>query len=451
MTNFMIFQFPEFLNRALDGKKFKTPTEVQEKIIPLIKQGKSVIAQSQTGSGKTHAFLLPLLEKVDPDKQEVQVVITAPSRELAQQIYEEASFLANYSQKEIRVAKFFGGTDKKRQVEKLQQQQPHVVIGTPGRLLDLIKEQALKVHTAFALVLDEADMILDLGFLKEVDQIAAFLAPQSQFLVFSATIPEKLRPFLKKYLDHPQLVEITPEKKIANAIENILISTKGSEKNQLIFKLLTMGQPYLAFVFVNTKKRVEELSEFLKEKGLKVAKIHGDIPARERKRVMKQIQNLDYQFVVATDLAARGIDIEGISLVINDDLPQDLDYFIHRIGRTGRNQLKGTAITLYVPGEEALVAELEGQGIEFIPKSLKNGELVTTYDRNRRKKRADTAKTELDPTLIGLVKKKKKKIKPGYKKEIQRAIVKDKQQKTKANKRQQLRNQRKNRKKNSEY
>lgn len=451
MTNFKIFQFPDFLNQALAGKKFKTPTEVQEKIIPLIKQGKSVVAQSQTGSGKTHAFLLPLLEKINPDKQEVQVVITAPSRELAQQIYTEASFLANYSQKEIRVAKFFGGTDKKRQMEKLQQQQPHLVIGTPGRLLDLIKEQALKIHTASALVLDEADMILDLGFLKEVDQIAAYLAPQSQFLVFSATIPEKLRPFLKKYLGRPELVEIKPEKKIATAIENILISTKGSEKNQLIFKLLTMGQPYLAFVFVNTKNRVEELSEYLKEKGLKVAKIHGDIPARERKRVMKQIQNLDYQFVVATDLAARGIDIEGISLVINDDLPQDLDYFIHRIGRTGRNQLKGTAITLYVPGEEALVAELEGQGIEFIPKALKNGELVATYDRNRRKKRTDTAKTELDPTLIGLVKKKKKKIKPGYKKEIQRAIIKDKQQKTKANKRQQLRQQRKNRKKNSEY
>ncbi|WP_071131579.1 DEAD/DEAH box helicase [Enterococcus timonensis] len=448
--NFSEFQFPTFLNKALDRKKFAEPTDVQAKVIPMIQRNKSVVVQSQTGSGKTLAFLLPLLEKITPDSH-VQVVITTPSRELAEQIYEEAKFFSADADFDLKVARFFGGTDKMRQIEKLGNQQPQVVIGTPGRLLDLINAKALKVHTAFALVVDEADMTLDFGFLKEVDQIAGLFGKGSQFLIFSATIPEKLRPFLKKYLDNPTIVEIAPDNKIAPAIENYLISTKGHEKNEVIYHLLTMGQPYLVFIFANTKQRVDELTSFLQEKGLKVAKIHGDIPPRERKRVMKQVQNLDYQFVVATDLAARGIDIEGISLVINDDLPQDLDFFIHRIGRTGRNGLSGVAITLYAPGEEQLVAQVESQGIKFIPKTFKRGDLVDDYDRNRRRKRSDTAKADIDTKIIGMVKKKKKKIKPGYKKEIQREIVKSKKQKTKIAKRQGLRTDRKTKKKNSEY
>ncbi|MGX7200487.1 DEAD/DEAH box helicase [Enterococcus nangangensis] len=449
--NFENYTFPKFLHDGLKAKKFETPTAVQEKIIPQILKGKSVVGQSQTGSGKTLAFLLPLLARINPEVQDVQVVITAPSRELANQIYHEAQFFANFSDAEIRVSRYVGGTDKKRQIAKLNHQQPHLAIGTPGRLLDLTKEQALKVHTAFALVIDEADMTLDFGFLGEVDQLAAAMSSATEFYVFSATIPEKLRPFLKKYLENPTIVEIDPAEKIATSIENILVSTKGKDKNRLIYQLLTLGQPYLAFVFANTRQRVEELGDYLKGKGLKVAKIHGDMPARERTKVMKQIQNLDYQFVVATDLAARGIDIEGISLVINDDLPQDLSFFIHRVGRTGRNNLPGTAITLYAPSEENLIVELEGQGITFVPQELKGGELVTSYDRNRREKRQRTNQKELDPTLKGLVKKKKKKIKPGYKKEIQRAVEQKRKQDTKMEKRQQERTRRKKKKSNSEY
>ena len=451
-VNFENFQFPTFLNQALAEKKFTEPTEVQTKIIPLIAAGKSVIGQSQTGSGKTLAFLLPLLAGITAETSGVQVVITAPSRELANQIYSEAESLVQFAPFELKIGRYVGGTDKKRQIEKLQHQQPQVVVGTPGRILDLVQEKALKIHTAKALVIDEADMTLDFGFLDEVDKIAAHFSGQTQFLVFSATIPEKLRPFLKKYLENPLVVEIAPENKIAPEIENLLISTKGQNRNQLIYNLLTLGQPYMAFVFANTKQRVDELSDFLKEQGLKVAKIHGDIPARERNRVMKQIQNLDYQYVVATDLAARGIDIEGISLIINDELPQDLSYFVHRVGRTGRNQLKGTAITLYAPSDDNKIAELEGQGIAFQAKVLKNSELVDSFDRNRREKRTNTNKKHAaDPKIIGLVKKKKKTIKPGYKKEIKAVIAKDKRAKTKAARRQEDRAMRKTRKKNSEY
>ncbi|MCB5951087.1 DEAD/DEAH box helicase [Enterococcus sp. BWT-B8] len=445
MSSFEQFQFQPFIMKALEEKGFKEPTEVQEKLIPVINKGKSVVGQSQTGSGKTHTFLLPLMDKIDPTLDEVSVVITAPSRELAGQIYREAVQIAQFSQPEIRVTNFVGGTDKQRQLAKLGNQQPHVVIGTPGRILDMINEQALKVHTASAFVVDEADMTLDMGFLEEVDQIAGRLPAHLQMMVFSATIPEKLRPFLKKYMENPVVEHIKPKAVISETIDNWLISTKGKDKNRLIYQLLTIGHPYLAIVFANTKQRVDEITEFLKGQGLKVAKIHGDITPRERKRVMRQVQNLEFQYVVATDLAARGIDIEGVSHVINAEIPVELDFFIHRVGRTGRNGLEGTAITLYEPSDDYMITQIEQLGISFHPKEIKNGEIVETYDRNRRTKRVKS-KDELDPTLIGLVKKKKKKIKPGYKKKIDRAISASNKQKRKVERRQQTRTARKSKK-----
>ncbi|MDH6364194.1 ATP-dependent RNA helicase CshB [Enterococcus sp. PF1-24] len=445
MASFKDFQFQPFIYEALTDKGFETPTEVQEKLIPLITRNKNIVGQSQTGSGKTHTFLLPLMNKVNPEKDEVQVVITAPSRELAGQIYQAAVQIAEFSQPAIRVTNFVGGTDKKRQLDRLQHQQPHIVVGTPGRILDIMNEQALKVHTAFAFVIDEADMTLDMGFLAEVDQIAGRLPEKLQMLVFSATIPEKLRPFLKKYMENPIIEEIRPKAVISETIDNWLISTKGKNKNRLIHQLLTIGHPYLAIVFANTKQRVDEIADYLKNQGLKVAKIHGDITPRERKRIMRQVQNLEFQYVVATDLAARGIDIEGVSHVINAEIPEDLDFFIHRVGRTGRNGLSGTAITLYTPEEDQTILAIEDLGVKFHPKEIKDGEIVATYDRKRREKR-EKSRDELDPTLIGLVKKKKKKIKPGYKKKIDRAISDSNKQKRKIERRQQTRTVRKNKK-----
>lgn len=446
MGSFQTFGFRPFLQQALKEKGFEQPITVQERLIPIIQKGKSVVGQSQTGSGKTHTFLLPLMNQLDMQSDSVQVVITAPSRELATQIYEAAVELASYSEEPIRIVNFVGGTDKARQLAKLSHEQPKIVIGTPGRILDMINEQALKIYTAKTLVIDEADMTLDMGFLADVDQIASRLPEKLQMLVFSATIPEKLRPFLKKYMANPVIEVIESKSVISDTIDNWLISTKGKDTNQLIYQLLTVGNPYMAIVFANTKKRVDEISDYLKSQGLKVAKIHGDITPRERKRVMKQVQNLEYQFVVATDLAARGIDIEGVSHVINAEIPRDLDFFIHRVGRTGRKGLPGTAITLYEPHDETAVQSLEKLGIQFKPKEIKQGEIVDTYDRNRRTKREKRAK-ELDPHTIGLVKKKKKKIKPGYKKKINWAIEEREKQKRKVERRAQARAIKKNKKK----
>ncbi|HGK5820719.1 TPA: DEAD/DEAH box helicase [Streptococcus agalactiae] len=416
--SFKDFNFKPYIQRALDELKFVDPTDVQAKLIPVVRSGRDLVGESKTGSGKTHTFLLPIFEKLDESSDDVQVVITAPSRELGTQIYQATKQIAEHSEQEIRVINYVGGTDKLRQIEKLKVSQPHIVIGTPGRIYDLVKSGDLAIHKAHTFVVDEADMTLDMGFLDTVDKIAGSLPKDVQILVFSATIPQKLQPFLKKYLTNPVMEKIKTATVIADTIDNWLLSTKGRDKNAQILELSKLMQPYLAMIFVNTKERADELHSYLSSNGLKVAKIHGGIAPRERKRIMNQVKNLEFEYIVATDLAARGIDIEGVSHVINDAIPQDLSFFVHRVGRTGRNGLSGTAITLYQPSDDSDIRELEKLGINFIPKVIKNGEFQDTYDRDRRNNR-EKSYQKLDTEMIGLVKKKKKKIKPGYKKKIQ--------------------------------
>lgn len=416
--SFKDFNFKPYIQRALDELKFVDPTDVQAKLIPVVRSGRDLVGESKTGSGKTHTFLLPIFEKLDESSDDVQVVITAPSRELATQIYQATKQIAEHSEQEIRVVNYVGGTDKLRQIEKLKVSQPHIVIGTPGRIYDLVKSGDLVIHKAHTFVVDEADMTLDMGFLDTVDKIAGSLPKDVQILVFSATIPQKLQPFLKKYLTNPVVEKIKTATVIADTIDNWLLSTKGRDKNAQILELSKLMQPYLAMIFVNTKERADELHSYLSSNGLKVAKIHGGIAPRERKRIMNQVKNLEFEYIVVTDLAARGIDIEGVSHVINDAIPQDLSFFVHRVGRTGRNGLSGTAITLYQPSDDSDIRELEKLGINFIPKVIKNGEFQDTYDRDRRNNR-EKSYQKLDTEMIGLVKKKKKKIKPGYKKKIQ--------------------------------
>ncbi|CAM2798341.1 DEAD/DEAH box helicase [Fructilactobacillus fructivorans] len=448
-ASFKDYHFQPFIGDAIKDLGFRNPTPIQTKVIPTIKHGKSVIGKSATGSGKTHAFLLPIFDGLDLNKEDVQVVITTPSRELAYQIYDNAKQIAKFSDKTIHIGNYVGGTDKERQVEKLEREQPQVVIGTPGRVWDLVKNGDLEIHSAHQLVIDEADMTLDLGFLDTVDEIASKMAEDLQMMVFSATVPPKLKPFLKKYMKNPVMNDIPTKTVINQNVSNWLISTKGKNKNDLIYQLITMGEPYLVLIFANTRERVDEIYNYLKQQGLKVAEIHGGMQPRVRKRVMKQIQNLDYQFVVASDLAARGIDISGVSHVINDDIPTDLEYFIHRVGRTGRNGMKGIAMTLYAPGEEQRVSELEKMGIKFIPKEIKRGEVVDTYDRRRRMKRKEP-KNKLDPTMIGLIKKKKKNVKPGYKRKIKRAIKQKSDKDRKIEVRNQIRARKKQKKRSSQ-
>ena len=288
---------------------------------------------------------------------------------------------------------------------------------------------------------------MDLGFLSLVDEIASRLTSDVQIMVFSATIPQTLEVFLNKYLVSPIMIEISPKQVLADQIDNYLISTIGQSRKELIHELLTMGYTYLGIVFANTKKYDDEISDYLKDQGLKVATIHGDIEPRERKRIMRQIRQLDYQYVVATDLAARGIDIPGVSLVINAELPKDLEFFIHRVGRTGRNQVAGTAITLVTPGDDQAIVELEKKGVEFKEVELRRGEFVEVEARNRRQSRKKTAANQEDTVVRGMIEKnKRRKVKPGYKQKLNREIKEHQRKETNKNKRQAGRQTRRNNK-----
>ncbi|NVY97113.1 DEAD/DEAH box helicase [Lactobacillus sp. DCY120] len=448
MAHFADYHFTDALQTALTKINFTKPTPVQERVIPLVNAGHDVIAQAQTGSGKTHAYLLPLFNKLTATT-EVQLVITAPSRELAYQIRTAARQLLETTS--FQIGFYVGGTDKEQQIKHLHQQQPQVVIGTPGRILDLIKHHHLLVHTAHSFVVDEADMTLDMGFLHDVDQIASSLPEHLQTLVFSATIPEKLQPFLKKYLYQPKMVALEVPHLIAPTITNWALFTKGRDRKAVLYDFLTLGQPYLALIFANTRRSVEEIYHYLTEQGLKVACLHGGLSARQRRRTMREIEQLDYQFVVASDLAARGIDLPGVSHVINAEIPHDDDFFIHRVGRTGRNQMTGIAVTLYGPDEENQIAHLEHLGIKFTPKEIKNHGLQDYHPHDRRLQRQ--AKNQaLDPKLKGLVKKQQQKKKPGYRKKIKQAIKGEQQRQRKLEQRAQRQQQKKkNRMKNSSF
>ena len=416
-TKFDRFNLKPFIIEAVKDFGFFEPTEIQERMIPAVLKGESAIGQSQTGTGKTHSYVLPILQKVDPSRQEVQAIITAPTRELANQIYHEILKVTEHCPEgeEITARCYIGGTDKQRTIEKLKKQ-PHVVVGTPGRINDLVKEQALFVHTAEILIVDEADLMLDMGFIEDVDQIAARMPEKLQMLVFSATIPEKLKPFLKKYMENPKYVHVEPKQAAAANIEHWLLPSKHRNKVELVYQALTSLNPYLAIVFTNTKKKADEVADGLISKGLKVGRIHGDLNPRERKKMMKQILDLEFQYIVATDLAARGIDIHGISHVINYELPTDLDFYIHRVGRTARAGFSGIAVTVYEISDEDALNRLEKMGIEFSHKDLQKGEWTDLENRNKRKTRQKQT-DDIDKKAASLVKKPKK-VKPGYKKKM---------------------------------
>lgn len=446
MSTFADYSFAPFLQQALAQIKFTKPTPVQQQVIPVINAGRDAVVQAQTGSGKTHAYLLPLLNQLTTAPV-VQIVITAPSRELAYQIRLAAEQLLQPAAHTWKIGFYVGGTDKQHQIASLRKQQPQIVIGTPGRILDLLKSQHLLVNTTQHLVIDEADMTLDMGFLNDVDRIASAMPAQLQMLVFSATIPQKLQPFLKKYLHQPQNIQLTVPTIIAPNITNWALFTRGRDRKQVLYQVLTMGQPYLALIFANTKMAVTEIYEYLAARGLNVTQIHGDLPARTRRRTMKAIENMEYQYVVASDLAARGIDIPGVSHVINAEIPREDEFFIHRVGRTGRNQMSGLAITLFDPDEIDKISHLEELGIKFVIKQIKNHEFVDYQLNQRRQRRAQSS--ALDPGLRGLVKKQQQKKKPGYRKKIKQAIKTDRAQKRKLAQRLQKKQQRQARKQQS--
>lgn len=395
---------------------FKTPTKIQQEAIPSVLHGKSIIGESQTGSGKTHAYLLPLLQQINETLNEVQIVITAPTRELAMQIFEEIKTITKLASKEQTwISRLIvGGMDRERMIKQLERR-PHLIVGTPGRILDMVDEGALSIFNATSFVIDEADLMLDFRFIDTIDALLVRCKKNIQISVFSATIPQQLKPFLKKYLIHPVHIKIdnglTPEQ-----MEHRLIEKKHQDIVKKILDITGIIQPYVAILFTNSKDMADEIGDRLQENGLNVGVLHGGLTSRERARMVKSIMQLRYQYIVATDLASRGIDIKGASHVINVELPKEVEFYIHRVGRTARAGLSGTAISFYSEEDSSLIEQLEKKGISFIFSDIKNGEWIDANRLNKRQLRKSKT-TKLDQEAWKRVKKPKK-VKPGYKKKM---------------------------------
>jgi ATP-dependent RNA helicase CshB len=414
----------EYLNQALSELRFKELTAVQTKVIELFDKDNDLVIEAKTGSGKTHAFLLPILDTLDPESKDVHACIIAPTRELAIQINRFAQDLIKHSHQAISINLYLGGEDKEREIEWLKNRQPQIVIGTPGRLHDLVvKENVLKIYKTKYFVIDEADMTLDNDFLEVVDNLAGTVL-EAKFMIFSATIPERLKPFLRKYINKPIMVEVHPEEISNLNIKHYFIKTREQDRFVLLKKVLEVINPYMGIIFCNTKESADLVYNWMKERNENVTVFHGDIDYRKRKQIIKRINSLEFQYIVATDILARGIDIVGVSHIINYELPRDFEFYIHRSGRTGRIDFDGVAISLYEFNDNTYLDKLEGKGVRCEYKAIRNGALVDGSIRKSREKRI-RPENELDYEAKRKVKKPKK-IKPGYKKKYQAAVDKEK-------------------------
>lgn len=419
MRLFETMHFKPFVSQTIQTMNFKEATPIQEQVIPLVKLHRDVIGISQTGTGKTHAFLIPIMELIDVESDKVQAVITAPTRELAGQIYDHVKMFMKFEPR-LTADLIIGGKDRQKAIAKLTKQ-PQIVIGTPGRIKDLaIDEQALHITTADIFVVDEADMTLDLGYLEDIDAVAGKMKDDLQMLVFSATIPQNLRPFLKKYMNQPQVIEIDPKKTTVENVDHILVWTRHQERIVVLQEMMKLLDPYLCLIFCNTRKEASATSRALHEAGIKVGEIHGDLEPRERRSMMRRIKNNEFQYIVATDIAARGIDIDGASHIINMGFPKELDFYVHRSGRTGRGKYTGLCYSLYDTHDEKNVAVLEKRGIVFKNFEIKNGQWQDLGVRERRKSR-ERRPSEMEQEIQKIIKKPTK-VKPGYKKKRKRAV-----------------------------
>ncbi len=423
---FSEYSLKKELISALNAIEFYSPTPIQELVIPKALKGENVIVQSATGSGKTHAFLIPLLEKIDLNKNETQAVILSPTRELANQLYDVTLKLVENFNKNIVVTLAIGGSDRENEIKKLTNKSSHIVIGTIGRLNDLVIDtNILKIHNAKIVVIDEADMVFDQKELEEVDRLIGKIQDNPQFLVFSATIPVGLRNFLRKYLENLEPITIEESNLTNKNIKHIMVTCKAKNKKLVLKMLLEIINPYLSLIFCNTKETVEEIAIYLAEEGFKVGKIHGDLDDRIRKQTLKRIANLEYKYVVASDIASRGIDIQGVSHIINYDLPNDIEFYIHRTGRTGRFDQTGIAYSLYSYDDDAYVKKLLEKKLVVEYQKIENNTLVETKKPTKKITKKQSYEEELHSKI-----RMPKKVKPGYKKkrkeEINRLVKKAK-------------------------
>ena len=335
--------------RAVLDMGFEEATPIQSQAIPVILEGKDIIGQSQTGTGKTAAFGIPLLERINPEDRRLQALILCPTRELAIQVSEEFRKLLKYKDN-IRVLPIYGGQPIDRQIAALRKG-TQVVIGTPGRVMDHMRRRTIKAETVQMMVLDEADEMLDMGFREDIETILVKIPEEHQTLLFSATLSPEILDITKRFQKNPEFIKIVRKELTVPNIEQYYFDVKEKTKLDALCRIIDVYDPKLAMVFCNTKKRVDDIVEMLQGRGYFAEGLHGDLKQAQRDKVMQKFRNGTIEILVATDVAARGIDVDDIDVVFNYDVPQDEEYYVHRIGRTGRAGKAGKAFTFCVGKE----------------------------------------------------------------------------------------------------
>jgi len=348
MSNFFEIGLSSQLTRAISEMGFEETTPIQERTIPLALAGKDLIGQAQTGTGKTAAFGIPIIEKMGAERDSIKALVVTPTRELAIQVAEELNRIGQF--KGVRALPIYGGQDIDRQIRGLRNR-PQIVVGTPGRLMDHMRRKTIRLQQVEFVVLDEADEMLSMGFVEDIENILSEVPTERQTLLFSATMPKTIQDLAQRFMKEPQLIGIKAKEMTVPQIEQYYVEVQEKQKFDVLCRILDIHSPDLAIVFGRTKRRVDELFEALSKRGYSAEGIHGDLTQSRRDAVMRHFKEGLTDILVATDVAARGLDISGVTHVYNFDIPQDPESYVHRIGRTGRAGKAGLAITLVTPRE----------------------------------------------------------------------------------------------------
>ena len=418
-NEFNQFSLGEEILKSIEGLGYIKPSEVQIKVIPEILENKDVIVKSQTGSGKTAAFGIPLCEKIEWEENSPQVLVLSPTRELAVQVSEDLSNIGRF--KRIKTVAIFGKQPISDQARDLKQK-THVVVGTPGRVLDHMERESLNISKIKYFVIDEADEMLNMGFIKQVESIIRKLPKKKVTMLFSATMPDEIKELCQKYMNSPTDISIANQKLITDNIEHKLYYVNYETKLTDLNNLLICEPPETAVIFCKTKENVDKVSEYLKSKGYSSNKIHGGMLQKDRLEIMEKFRRGDFRILVATDLASRGIDIDGITHVINYDLPVETEAYVHRIGRTGRAGAKGKAISFCMREGDKILGDIEKfigfklpvhslPSKEYVKAEYDNGVALLKLKPKRKIEKARAINENI--TKIYLNGGKKKKIRPG--------------------------------------
>ncbi|WP_088228996.1 DEAD/DEAH box helicase [Desulfosporosinus sp. FKB] len=356
MATFSDLGLSEFVIRSIINMGFEETTPIQELTIPIALQGRDLIGQAQTGTGKTAAYGIPLVEKLMTQFEQIQGIVLAPTRELAVQVAEELNKIGQF--KRIHALPIYGGQGIDWQIRALKKK-PHIIVATPGRLMDHMRRRTIRLNDIKIVVLDEADEMLNMGFLEDIETILKEISEERQTLLFSATMPKQIEAIAQRFMKEPEMVRIKATGVTVSDIEQHYIEVAEKLKFDVLTRILDIQSPDLSIVFARTKRRVDELAEGLGKRGYSAEGIHGDLTQSKRDSVLRQFKDGTIDVLVATDVAARGLDISGVTHVFNFDIPQDTESYVHRVGRTGRAGKTGLAITLVTPREMGMLRLIE--------------------------------------------------------------------------------------------